>query len=114
MQGIILTGGKGTRLRPLTDNTNKHLLEICGRPMIYYSLSILVSAGINDVTLVTNPEHVESFRQALDGPFGKQFDPLRIVPQHDLPGIAGSIQMMPEKARRGPFMVVLGDNIIGG
>jgi glucose-1-phosphate thymidylyltransferase len=114
MQGIILTGGQGIRLRPLTDNTNKHLLDVCGRPMIYYSLSILVSAGISDVTMVTNQEHIDSFNEAITGNFRKLFDPFRIVPQTDKLGIAGSIQMMPEEHRVGPYMVVLGDNIIGG
>lgn len=114
MQGIILTGGRGTRLMPLTENTNKHLLDLCGRPMVYYSLSIFASTGVNDVTLVTNPEHVEPFDKAINGPFRDQFHPLRIIPQTDKPGIAGSIQMMPKEHRVGPYMVVLGDNIIGG
>lgn len=114
MQGIILTGGRGTRLLPLTEKINKHLLDVCGRPMVYYSLSILVSAGVSDVTLVTNPEHMESFDAAIGGNFRDQFNPLRIVPQTEKPGIAGSIQMMPPECRVGPYMVVLGDNIIGG
>lgn len=114
MQGIILTGGQGTRLKPLTDTTNKHLLDLCGRPMVYYSLSIFVSAGVSDVTLVTNPEHVEAFDKAITGGFRAQFNPLQIVPQTEKPGIAGSIQMMPKDRRIGPYMVVLGDNIIGG
>lgn len=114
MQGIILTGGRGTRLMPLTKNTNKHLLDLCGRPMVYYSLSILVSVGVTDVTLVTNPEHVQSFDEAISGNFRGQFNPLQIVPQTNKPGIAGSIQMMPQEHRVGPYLVVLGDNIIGG
>jgi len=114
VQGIILTGGRGTRLMPLTANTNKHLLDLCGRPMVYYSLSILIAAGVSDVTLVTNPDHVEAFDLAINGPFRDQFQPLRIVAQTDKPGIAGSIQMMPRQHRAGPYMVVLGDNIIGG
>jgi glucose-1-phosphate thymidylyltransferase len=114
VQGIILTGGRGTRLMPLTKDTNKHLLDLCGRPMVYYSLSILVSAGITDITLVTNPDHIGSFEKAITGPFRDQFNPLRIVPQTDKPGIAGSIQMAPPEGRVGPHMVVLGDNIIGG
>ena len=114
MQGIILTGGQGTRLRPLTNNTNKHLINICGKPMVYYSLSIFASAGVSDITLVTNPEHVEPFDKAITGGFRDQFNPLQIVPQTEKPGIAGSIQMMPQNHRSGPYLVVLGDNIIGG
>jgi len=114
MQGIILTGGQGSRLMPLTKHTNKHLLDVCGRPMVYYSLSIFISAGVTDVTLVTNPEHVEAFDKAITGAFRDQFTPLRIIAQEGKPGIAGSIQMMPKECRVGPYMVVLGDNIIGG
>ncbi|MFH1700831.1 MAG: sugar phosphate nucleotidyltransferase [Candidatus Zixiibacteriota bacterium] len=114
MQGIILTGGKGERLAPLTNSCNKHLIEIGGRPMINYSLSIFLSAGVNDVTLVTNPHHVDNFKKTMSVGIGTQFNPLTIVPQTEKPGIAGSILMMPENLRIGPYMVVLGDNIIGG
>ena len=114
MQGIILTGGKGSRLAPLTDNCNKHLLDVCGRPMINYSISMFVSAGVTDVTLVTNPHHVSDFQKELKVGIGTQFKPLRIIPQKDKPGIAGSILMMPAEHRVGPYMVVLGDNIVGG
>ena len=112
MQGIILTGGQGSRLMPLTKHTNKHLLDVCGRPMVYYSLSIFISAGVTDVTLVTNPEHVEAFDKAITGAFRDQFTPLRIIAQKGKPGIAGSIQMMPKECRVGPYLVVLGDNMI--
>ncbi|MEE9442549.1 MAG: sugar phosphate nucleotidyltransferase [candidate division Zixibacteria bacterium] len=114
MQGIILTGGKGVRLAPLTDNCNKHLIDICGRPMINYSLSIFLSAGINDITLVTNPHHLNDFKKAMSVGIGTQFNPLTMVPQTEKPGITGSILMMPHNLRIGPYMVVLGDNIIGG
>jgi len=114
MQGIILTGGKGTRLRPLTNNTNKHLLDVCGKPMICHSLSIFISAGVRDITLVSNPEHIDQFENLLAKRMAEHFDTIRFIAQKDKPGIAGSIQMMPEKERRGPYMVVLGDNILGG
>lgn len=114
MQGIILTGGHGTRLRPLTDHTNKHLLDICGKPMIYYSLAIFQSVGVRDITLITNPHHVEPFQDALRGELGEPFSPVRIISQSEKPGIAGSIQMMPAEDRVGPYMLVLGDNLVGG
>lgn len=114
MQGIILTGGQGTRLRPLTDTTNKHLLDICGKPMVHYSLSILESAGVKDVTLVSNPQHLHQFKEILPGNFDGKFETLRFVAQQDKPGIGGSIQMVPENIRRGPYMLVLGDNLLGG
>ncbi len=115
MQGIILTGGKGSRLKPLTDHTNKHLLDVCGKPMIYYSLSILASAGVKDITLVSNPQHIGLFEELLSDRFNGRFETMRFIAQTDeKPGIAGSIRMMPEDVRVGPYMLVLADNIIGG
>lgn len=115
MQGIILTGGKGTRLKPLTNHTNKHLLDVCGKPMVCYSLSIFVSCGVKDVTLVSNSEHVDDFRELLSDNFNGYFETLRFISQNnEKPGIAGSIQMMPPEIRRGPYMLILADNIIGG
>jgi len=114
MQGIILTGGKGSRLQPLTNHTNKHLLDVCGKPMIFHSLSIFVSAGVKDVTLVSNLEHINQFENLLAGEMAGHFETIRFIAQKDKVGIAGSIQMMPEKERRGPYMLVLGDNLLGG
>jgi len=114
MQGIILTGGQGTRLRPLTNTTNKHLLDVCGKPMVHYSLSILASAEVDDITLVSNRHHLDQFKDVLKDGIARDSAILRFVAQHDKPGIAGSILMMPVEKRRGPYMVVLGDNIIGG
>ncbi len=115
MQGIILTGGKGSRLKPLTNDTNKHLLDLCGKPMIHYSLSILASAGIKDITLISNTHHIDKFENLLSDNFDSSFDIIRFVAQtDDKPGIAGSIQTMPPEVRRGPYMLVLADNIIGG
>ena len=65
MKGIVLAGGAGLRLRPLTDRLNKHLLPIAGRPMVHYPLTKLVEAGIGDVLVVTGREAVDSFRAAL-------------------------------------------------
>lgn len=82
--------------------------------MIYHSLSILISAGVRDVTLVSNPEHIDQFESLLADRMPEPFEAMRFVAQKDKPGIAGSIQMMPEKERRGPYMLVLGDNLLGG
>lgn len=115
MQGIILTGGKGSRLRPLTNNTNKHLLNINGLPMIYYSLSIFVAAGVDEINLISNAWQVDDFKSVIHHYYGDKFKTIRIIPQtNHKPGIAGSIQELPSEHRRGPYMLVLADNLIGG
>ena len=109
MQGIILTGGQGSRLAPLTDDKNKHLIDICGRPMVSYSLSLLLSAEVTDVTLVTNPEHVDDFKKELAVGLGTQFDPLRIVPQELWNKVAARLNNPNAKAshpgRRGKYLL---------
>ena len=71
MKGIILAGGKGTRLEPLTLPTNKHLLPVYDRPMIYYPINTLVNAGITDILVVTGDIHAGQFMHVLKN--GKEF-----------------------------------------
>ena len=66
VKGVILAAGKGVRLKPLTDITNKMLLPIFDRPMIMGPIDSLRSVGVCDICIVTNPEHVESFRKFLE------------------------------------------------
>ena len=65
MKGVILAGGKATRLRPLTLVTNKHLLPVYDRPMIYFPLEAMAKAGIKDVLLVTGPSHAQAFKELM-------------------------------------------------
>jgi glucose-1-phosphate thymidylyltransferase len=65
MKGIILAGGEGNRLKPLTEVTNKHLLPIYNQPMIYYPLQTLLKAGINDILVVSGSKHAGMFLQLL-------------------------------------------------
>ena len=65
MKGVILAGGRGTRLLPVTKVTNKHLLAVYNRPMIYYPLGTLIDAGVTEVLIVTGPEHAGHFLNLL-------------------------------------------------
>ncbi len=72
MKGMILAGGKATRLRPLTYVTNKHLLPIYNKPMIYYPLESMQKAGIKEVLVSSSPDHAGHFANLLGG--GEEFD----------------------------------------
>ncbi len=71
MKGIIAAGGKGTRLEPLTSATNKHLLSVYDKPVIYYAISTLVNAGIDEILIITNPHHINDYVKLLGS--GKDF-----------------------------------------
>ena len=110
MKGIILAGGLGSRLYPLTHATNKHLLPIYDQPMIYYPISTLVAAGIDDVMVVTGGPHAGHFVPVLRN--GKQFG-LRHIEytyQEREGGIAEALGLCEEFADGDPVCVILGDN----
>ena len=114
MKGIILAGGLGSRLRPLTLVTNKHLLPVYDRPMIYYPIHCLVNAGISDVLIVTGGEHAGDFLKLLKN--GKQLGlrHLEYAYQEGEGGIADALKLAEEFADGGKICVILGDNIIQG
>ena len=112
MKGIVLAGGLGTRLRPLTMVTNKHLLAVYDRPMIYYPIECLVKAGIEDVLIVTGGEHAGDFLKLLKN--GKQLGlrHLEYAYQEGEGGIADALKLAEEFAEGGRVCVILGDNLI--
>lgn len=114
MKGIILAGGTGSRLYPLTKITNKHLLPIYDKPMIYYPLETLVSAGISDILIVTGGKNSGDFLRLLGN--GKNFGlkHLNYTYQEGEGGIADALSLAEHFADNQPICVVLGDNLIEG
>ncbi len=110
MKGVILAGGKATRLRPLTRVTNKHLLPIYDKPLIYYPLEAMARAGVEDVLLTTNPEHAGHFLQLLGT--GREFGlKLTYELQEGANGLADAVGLAERHARGSKVLVLLGDNI---
>ncbi|MFN2531714.1 MAG: sugar phosphate nucleotidyltransferase [Pyrinomonadaceae bacterium] len=114
MKGVVLAGGLGTRLRPLTSVTNKHLLPVYDQPMIHYPIQALVNAGISDIMIVTGGNSAGDFLRLLGN--GKAFGlkHLNYTYQEGEGGIADALSLVEHFAAGGPVCVVLGDNIIEG
>ena len=114
MKGVVLAGGLGTRLRPLTSVTNKHLLPVYDQPMIYYPIQALVNAGITDIMVVTGGSSAGDFLRLLGN--GKAFGlkHLNYAYQEGEGGIADALSLVEHFAADAPVCVVLGDNIIEG
>lgn len=114
MKGVVLAGGLGTRLRPLTSVTNKHLLPVYNQPMIYYPIQTLVNAGIKDIMVVTGGNSAGEFLRLLGN--GKAFGlkHLNYAYQEGEGGIAEALSLVEHFVSGGPVCVVLGDNIIEG
>jgi glucose-1-phosphate thymidylyltransferase len=114
VKGVVLAGGLGTRLRPLTAVTNKHLLPVYDRPMIYYPIQTLVNAGITDIMIVTGGNSAGDFLKLLGN--GKAFGlkHLNYTYQEGEGGIAEALSLVEHFAAKQPVCVVLGDNIIEG
>ena len=112
MKGVILAGGLGTRLLPLTKVTNKHLLPVWDRPMIYYPIQCLVNAGIEDILLVAGGSSAGDFLRLLEN--GADFGLRRIhySYQRGEGGIAAALRLAEDFASGEPICVMLGDNII--
>src|SRR5436190_13462224 len=114
MKGVVLAGGLGTRLNPLTKVTNKHLLPVYDRPMIYYPIQTLVNAGIGEIMLVTGGSNAGDFLKLLGN--GREFGlkHLNYTYQEGEGGIADALALAEHFADGQQICVVLGDNIIEG
>lgn len=110
MKGVILAGGSGTRLNPLTEVTNKHLLAIYNKPMIFYPLQTLIDAGVRDIMIISSGEHAGSFLRLLGSGerFGCNFY-YRV--QEGSFGIAHALGLAEKFAAGDNVAVILGDNI---
>ncbi len=112
MKGVILAGGLGTRLYPLTKITNKHLLPVHDKPMIYYPLQALVNAGIRDILIVTGGNSAGDFLRLLGN--GKEFglQHVNYTYQEGEGGIADALKLAEYFSEGKKICVILGDNII--
>ncbi|MHC4990688.1 MAG: sugar phosphate nucleotidyltransferase [Planctomycetota bacterium] len=112
MKGVILAGGLGTRMRPLTLVTNKHLLPVFDRPMIYYPIQAMVNAGLREILLVTGGEHAGDFLKLLRNGKHLGVKELHYTYQEGEGGIADALLLAEDFADGGKVCVMLGDNII--
>ncbi|MFH1549904.1 MAG: sugar phosphate nucleotidyltransferase [Planctomycetota bacterium] len=112
MKGIILAGGMGTRMLPLTKITNKHLLPVYDKPMIFYPIQTLVNAGIDDIMIVTGGESAGDFLRLMGN--GKEFGlkHLNYTYQEGAGGIAAALALTEHFAEDDSIVLILGDNVI--
>ncbi len=111
MRGVLLAGGSGSRLKPLTNVTNKHLLPVYKKPMIFYPLETLLSAGIKDILIVTGGEHIGDFFRLLGS--GKNWGAhFSYEIQEGSGGTGAALLLAEDFVRDEEFMVILGDNVV--
>jgi glucose-1-phosphate thymidylyltransferase len=112
LKGVVLAGGLGTRLYPLTKVTNKHLLPVYNKPMIYYPILTLVEAGIKDILIVTGGNSAGDFLKLLGN--GREFglSHLSFVYQEGEGGIAAALSLAEHFCENDKIVVILGDNIV--
>ena len=110
MKGVILAGGLGTRLYPLTFATNKHLLPVFDKPMVFYPIQTLLKAGIDEIMIVTGGPHAGHFLQVLKNGKNLGVKHLEFAYQEDEGGIPVALSLAGDFAENGPIAVILGDN----
>jgi glucose-1-phosphate thymidylyltransferase len=112
MKGVILAGGTGSRLYPLTRITNKHLLPIYDRPMIAWAIEAVVQSGIDEIMLVTGGTHAGEFLRLLGNGHEYGINQLSYGYQENAGGIAEALGLAAHFAEGGPVLVMLADNIV--
>lgn len=112
-KGILLAGGRGTRLAPITSVINKHLIPIYDKPMVFYPLSTLMLCGIREIALVTNPDEVENFKSLLGD--GSQLGiQIRYFEQENPNGLPEAFTITKDFLAGGKSVLILGDNLLIG
>src|SRR5205807_4200169 len=114
MKGVVLAGGTGSRLNPLTRVTNKHLLPVFDKPMVYYPIQSLVNAGVEEILLVTGGKNAGEFLRLLGNGRNFGLKHLNYTYQEGEGGIAEALGLAEYFADGKPLCVALGDNIIEG
>lgn len=111
MKGVVLAGGSGSRLHPLTRVTNKHLLPVYNKPMIYYPIDTLQRIGIRDIVIVLGGNSVGDFVELLDTEKAFSNISFSYIYQKAATGIADAVSIVEDSVGNEPFAVILGDNI---
>ena len=113
MKGILLAGGSGTRLHPVTKGVSKHLLPVYDKPMVYYPLSVLMSAGIKEVLLISNPNNLPAYQRLLED--GSQYGiKIQYAEQKAPIGLADAFRIGEDFIGQDTVCLILGDNIFYG
>ena len=112
LRGVVLAGGLGTRLEPMTEVVNKHALPVYDRPMVFYPLDALASAGIREICIVTGGRNPDDVRELVDANDSWGFDRIEYVLQEGEGGIADALRCSRPFADGHDICVILGDNVI--
>lgn len=113
-KGIILSGGKGTRLGDMTKVVSKQLLPVYDKPMIYYPLSVLIKHGVKDILVITNPEYEHVYERLLDCLGASQGVKIKIIPQLSPKGLPDAYCLAEDFLNGDPSVMILGDNLFFG